>query len=46
MLIWDLDSDPAIPTTRNEAPVACPPWMYTNRNLVEVEGVARRRNPL
>jgi transposase len=20
---------------RNEAPVACPPWIYTNRNLVE-----------
>ena len=23
------------PTKRNEAPVACPPWIYTNRNLVE-----------
>jgi transposase len=24
-LIWDLGSRPAIPTKRNEAPVACPP---------------------
>jgi transposase len=35
MLIWSLGSHPAIPTKRNEAPVACPPWIYTNRNLVE-----------
>jgi transposase len=35
MLIWDLGSRPAIPTKRNEAPVACPPWIYANRNLVE-----------
>jgi transposase len=35
MLIWDLGSRPAIPTKRNQAPVACPPWIYTNRNLVE-----------
>src|ERR671933_1950984 len=35
MLIWSLGSRPAIPTKRNEAPVACPPWIYTNRNLVE-----------
>jgi transposase len=35
MLIWDLGSRPAIPTKRNEAPVACPPWIYSNRNLVE-----------
>lgn len=34
-LIWDLGSRPAIPAKRNEAPVACPPWIYTNRNLVE-----------
>ncbi len=26
---------PAIPTRRNEAPVACPAWIYNNRNLVE-----------
>jgi hypothetical protein len=30
-----LGSRPAIPTKRNEAPVACPPWIYQNRNLVE-----------
>ena len=35
MLIWSLGSRPAIPTRRNEAPVACPPWIYQNRNLVE-----------
>jgi transposase len=35
MLIWSLGSRPVIPTKRNEAPVACPPWIYTNRNLVE-----------
>ena len=35
MLIRSLGSHPAIPTRRNEAPVACPPWIYTNRNLVE-----------
>jgi transposase len=34
-LIWSLGSRPAIPTKRNEAPVACPSWIYTNRNLVE-----------
>ena len=26
---------PAIPAKRNEAPVACPAWIYHNRNLVE-----------
>jgi transposase len=35
MLIWDLGSRPAIPAKRNEAAVACPPWIYNNRNLVE-----------
>jgi transposase len=35
MLIWNLGSRPAIPAKRNEAPVACPPWIYNNRNLVE-----------
>jgi transposase len=35
MLIWSLGSRPAIPAKRNEAPVACPPWIYNNRNLVE-----------
>jgi transposase len=35
MLIWSLGSRPAIPAKRNEAPVACPAWIYHNRNLVE-----------
>ena len=35
MLIWSLGARPAIPTRRNEAPVACPPWIYQNRNRVE-----------
>jgi transposase len=34
-LIWSLGSRPAIPAKRNEAPVACPAWIYHNRNLVE-----------
>ncbi|CAH2605892.1 protein of unknown function (plasmid) [Rhodovastum atsumiense] len=34
-LIWNLGARPAIPAKRNEAPVACPPWIYTNRNRVE-----------
>ena len=47
-LIWSLGSRPAIPTKRNEAPVACPPWIYNNRNLVErfwsrVKGRAAKR---
>jgi transposase len=33
--IWDLGARPAIPTRRNEPPVACPDWIYTNRNRVE-----------
>ena len=33
--IWDSGSRPAIPTRSNEAAVACPAWIYTNRNLVE-----------
>ena len=35
MLIWSLGSRPAIPAKQNEAPVACPGWIYHNRNLVE-----------
>src|SRR4051794_11884974 len=35
MLIWSLGSRPAIAAKRNEAPVACPSWIYNNRNLVE-----------
>ena len=34
-LIWSLGAQPAIPAKRNEAPVACPPWIYQNRNRVE-----------
>ena len=26
---------PAIPPKANEAPVACPPWIYNNRERVE-----------
>jgi transposase len=34
-LIWAIGSKPAIPPKRNEAPVACHPWIYQNRNMVE-----------
>src|SRR3982750_2852877 len=34
-LIWRLGARPAIPAKRNEAPVACPAWIYVNRNRVE-----------
>ena len=34
-LIWHLGTRPAIPSKRNEAPVACPPRIYVNRNRVE-----------
>jgi transposase len=33
--IWNLGSRPAIPPQRHEAPVACPSWIYHNRNRVE-----------
>ena len=33
--IWNLGARPAIPPKRNEAPVACPDWIYNNRNRVE-----------
>ncbi|KQO66341.1 transposase [Methylobacterium sp. Leaf87] len=33
--IWDIGARPAIPTQRYEAPVACPDWIYNNRNQVE-----------
>jgi transposase len=33
--VWDLGARPAIPTRRNEEPVACPDYIYSNRNLVE-----------
>lgn len=34
-LIWDMGARPAIPPKRTDAPVACPPWIYANRRLVE-----------
>jgi transposase len=33
--IWDQGSRPAIPPQGHEAPVACPAWIYNNRNRVE-----------
>jgi transposase len=33
--VWDVGARPAIPPKRNEAPVACPSWIYHNRNRVE-----------
>ncbi len=33
--IWNLGARPAIPPKQNEAPVACPDWIYNNRNQVE-----------
>ncbi len=33
--IWDSGARPAIPSKRNEEQLACPTWIYTNRNMVE-----------
>ncbi len=33
--VWDGGTRPAIPSKSNEAPVACPAWIYNNRNIVE-----------
>lgn len=33
--IWARGARPAIPVKRNEATVACPAWVYNNRNRVE-----------
>src|SRR3954453_4259972 len=33
--IWNVGARPAIPSKKNEAPVACPEWIYANRNHVE-----------
>jgi transposase len=33
--IWALGARPAIPAKSNEEPVACPSWVYVNRNMVE-----------
>ena len=34
--VWTLGARPAIPSKHNEAPVACPDWIYNNRNLIEM----------
>jgi transposase len=34
--IWERGARPAIPAKRNEEPVACPDWIYANRNMVEM----------
>lgn len=33
--IWRVGATPAIPTKRNEETLACPDWIYVNRNRVE-----------
>ena len=33
--VWGRGARPAVPPKRGEAPVACPAWVYTNRNRVE-----------
>ena len=33
--VWDMGARPAIPPRRNEEQVACPLWIYNNRNRVE-----------
>ena len=33
--IWNIGARPAITPQRHEAPVACPEWIYNNRNVVE-----------
>jgi transposase len=33
--VWDLGGRPAVPAKSNEPPVACPSWIYNNRNRVE-----------
>ena len=33
--IWDAGARPAIPSKRNETQLACPSWIYANRNMVE-----------
>lgn len=34
--IWSIGARPAIPAKSHEAPVTCPEWIYTNRNVVEM----------
>ena len=33
--IWITGARPAIPAKRNEEQLACPDWVYNNRNIVE-----------
>ncbi len=33
--VWGIGARPAIPPKVNEAPVACPPWSYNNRERVD-----------
>jgi len=33
--IWELDARSAVPPNSSDAPVACPDWIYNNRNIVE-----------
>jgi transposase len=33
--IWGMGARPAIPPQHHEAPVACPDWIYNNRNRIE-----------
>lgn len=33
--VWDMGARPAVPPKKNDAPVACPAWIYNNRNIVE-----------
>ncbi len=33
--VWSMGARPAIPPKVNEAPVRCPDFIYTNRNMVE-----------
>ncbi len=33
--VWNLGARPAIPSKRNETPVAGPDWVYSNRHQVE-----------
>ena len=34
--IWGMGARPAIPPQRYKPPVACPDWIYNNRNRVEM----------
>ncbi len=33
--VWSLRARSAIPSKSNKAPLACPDWIYNNRNVVE-----------